>query len=712
MSNTQFSLMNKNDIRVKEKTIQEIKLELEPCNKGNCLITRSGGKHKNFHSNDKLKIQYKILFVLLVITTVLTIASVMIYDSDNNLAIKISFFIPIPIGLVAIELSRLFYKKGEKHDEWFSFKEKGRNFYHNKDWKNAISNIKYALEIKEDSTALIIISACLFNLERFSQAIIYFEKLLEIEPQHVDGSNIIGCYQKLGMRDEMIFYINQFLDGDVDASILNNIGGTCLEEYDFEGALYFFGQAIEIEPTEPIFWTNKGMAYNDLLEFEQSIECFNRALQFDPGHKNAFAHKSVALHGLEKYDEIISLLYTFFEIEPLHKQTVNGSNQLSLIQHLTIAYAKTENFEKALKYCNQYLAVVPNDTLALLSKGDALISLSRFKEALSIYEEYLKFKPYDFKAINNKIQCLFETRNYVRAITCANMVRQLFPRFNAINYNLGVFFAKKSQHECARKFFKITSQGKSKDLIHMKYRAFSFRRRGLYWDEIETYQEMLLKKQNDVETMMALGFAFEKIQNYSEAIKIYDGILELTPQDNHALAQKGSSLTMMNRHSEAIHIYNKFLKNTPNDYIILANKGISLVGIHKYERSLKYFEKSLNVNPINFEALYGKGKALIGLNKYDEAIKALDESLEMNPNSYDSYLELGNACSFLGDRKKGIESFHRSLELKPQDPTTLYKLSQAYLKAYWHDGDIQNILNSIKYHNKFLGIEIIYRFQK
>jgi len=694
--------MYANDIRVKEKANQETKLQLEPCNKGNCPIIRSGKIHKNFHFSDKLKIQYTPLIILFSITVGLAIISAIIIDSDKDWAIKISLFISIPIGLVAIQLTRIFDKKGKKHDQWFSFKENAKNFYYNKDWEKGFSSATRALEIKYDLTMLTIISLCLLKLEKFSQAVIYFEKLLENDPQHVDGSNIINCYQKLGMYNEMIFYINQFLDVDVNANILNNIGRVCLDEYDFNGALYFFEQAIELESTEPIFWTNKGMAYNGLIKFEQSIECFNQALQLDHSNKNAIAHKSVALFGLEKYDEIISFLDTFFEIKPLHKQTVKDSNQLVLIQHLAVAFGKTGKFENALKHYNQYLTVVPNDKDSLRSKADTLSSLLRFNEALIIYEKYLKLEPYDPEALNNKMICLLESENYVRAMACANLIHRLFPRYNGLHYAFGLFFQHKSQHEDAQKYFRITLQDESKDLINMRYRALSFGNLGLYFDELETYQEMLSEKPNDVEIMMNLGLTYEKIQNYSEAINTYDKILKLIPQHQAALAHKGSSLTMIGNHSEAITVYNGFLEKNPNDSTILANKGVSLVGIRKYNRSLKYFERSLNINPISYVALYGKGQALIGLDKFDEALEVLDESLEINPNFYGSYLELGNAYSFLGDRKKGIENFHKSLEFRPKNPTTLYNLSQAYLQAHYYNGDIPNILNSIKYYIEFL----------
>lgn len=701
----------------KEKIIKKLNSQLGPCTNGKCPITRRGEIHKNFHFHDELKIKYFPLVILLTITGGLAIFSTINYNDNRDLAIIVSFFISTPIGLVAILLSKMLDTKGKKHDRWFSLKENSVNYYHKKDWKKAIDNAKYALEIKDDSQTLLLISSSLYELEKYSDAIIYFEKLLELEPQNADAHNVILCYQKLGMHDEVIFYINKILDRDVNVNILNNIGRVCLDEYDLEGALYFFEQSIEIDPTDPVFWTNKGMVYNDFgmhykniekhseskKEFEQAIKCFDQSLLLDPSYKYAYAHKSVALHGLEKYDEIFILLETFFEISPLDIQTSNDRDQFVMIQHLAVAFGKTEQLEGALKYYNKYLAVVPHDKLALRAKADTLLSLSRFTEALSIYEEYLKLEPYDAEALNNKIHCLIETKQIVRALICANILLRLFPKFSGIYYNLGLFFLKppQSQFEIAQQFFEMALQDSSEDILSMQFRAYSYKHLNRYSDEIRIYQKILAITPNNVQILKELAIAFDKIQNYSDAIRTYERILELVPTNNFALASKGQSLTMMNRHAEALNIYDEFLKKNPNDPIILENKGVSLVGIGKFKRSLKYFEKSLEINPISYIALYGKGQALNGLRRYEEAIELFDEAIDQEPNFYGSYLEIGIAYYFSDNLEKGIENFSKSLEINPYNPNSLYNISNAYFLTYQKKGGVLNILNSIKYFNEF-----------
>ena len=64
-------------------------------------------------------------------------------------------------------------------------------------------------------------------------------------------------------------------------------GKILLEEFDFEGALSCFDQALMSNSDNPELWNLKGAALRSLGRYEEALECFNRSLEIDPRDKFA-----------------------------------------------------------------------------------------------------------------------------------------------------------------------------------------------------------------------------------------------------------------------------------------------------------------------------------------------------------------------------------------------------------------------------------------
>ena len=550
----------------------------------------------------------------------------------------------------------------------------------------------------DDIQALTIAGASAHNLGKNSEAVIYFEKILEIDSHNISAhTNLIPCYQELKMQDECLNHIWRILQIDcfhIDA--MNNIGRFLLEQYDLDGSLYFFDQLVRIEEKEPIFWTNKGMVFNDLKKFEEAIICFDHALLLDPTYKFAVAHKSVSLVGLDRLDDMSSLIELYFKLDSSTDQTPQDHTQkMILLQHAAVAAAKKGKLDEALEFYNQYLSIT-NDKNSLRSKADTLTSLNRFEEALHTYEKYLKIEPFDFEALVNKITCLLKTGYYVRAVTCASFVFRFFSKSN-LSYNLGMFFEENGQSDEAEFFFEMSLDENATDYTSLRYNAITYTHLKRYTNAIDTYEQMLKINPKDIFVLQDMATILEEsLEKFDHAIKIYDRILQLEPKHHFSWAHKGACLARINKNDEAIALYNEFLKDDPDDPTILTNKGVALSATGKSERSLKYFNRALEIKPIDAITLYGKGQALNRLKRFSEALEALDEAVEIDPNFYGTYLEMGNSYLELGKIETAIENFIKSLNLQPKAPSVLFNLSQAYRLQ----GDV---LNSIRYYNEFLG---------
>jgi Flp pilus assembly protein TadD len=69
------------------------------------------------------------------------------------------------------------------------------------------------------------------------------------------------------------------------SSELIQSGKKNLDNENYENALSFFDQALELEPNNPDILNLKGVALRSLGRYDEASECYNKSLELDPRDK-------------------------------------------------------------------------------------------------------------------------------------------------------------------------------------------------------------------------------------------------------------------------------------------------------------------------------------------------------------------------------------------------------------------------------------------
>ena len=122
---------------------------------------------------------------------------------------------------------------------------------------------------------------------KIDEAISYFEKVLEIDPNHVDAlSNIGGLVSTFGKYDE---------------------------------AFSYFDRALEIEPNHVVSLSNKGSALGSLGEYDDAILYLDKALEFEPNHAGALNNKAAIFIEQGNYYDALSIFRKVLNIDPTNE---------------------------------------------------------------------------------------------------------------------------------------------------------------------------------------------------------------------------------------------------------------------------------------------------------------------------------------------------------------------------------------------------------
>ena len=211
-----------------------------------------------------------------------------------------------------------------------------------------------AWEILNKGTALT-------NLGRFKEALVCFDKALEILPR----------------------FDAAWLDKGV---ALAKLGRT-------KEAVECYERALEINPQSANAWYNLGTVQQDAGQLEQSLASYDQAVVLNPLHDDAWLNKGVILRKQLRSKEAIACYDKDLTINS--KSAVAWYNRGFALRQLGRSQEEIFCYDRALANDPQYVD-------AWLNRGVALRKLNRLIEALACYNKILELQPRHPDAWYNK----------------------------------------------------------------------------------------------------------------------------------------------------------------------------------------------------------------------------------------------------------------------------------------------------------------------
>ncbi len=135
------------------------------------------------------------------------------------------------------------------------------------------------------------------NDSRYKEAITYFDKVLESDPENVQA--LINKGTTLG-----------FLKKHSDA-------------------IYYFDKVLEIEPNKISALYSKGTALSNLEEYVEALYYFDKVLEIEPNNISALYNKGTTLSYLKKYDDALYYFDKVLEIDPENIETILAKSSIS-----------------------------------------------------------------------------------------------------------------------------------------------------------------------------------------------------------------------------------------------------------------------------------------------------------------------------------------------------------------------------------------------
>ena len=135
--------------------------------------------------------------------------------------------------------------------------------------------------------------------QRFDQAVDYFNRLIEINPEHPSAYNAKGvAFFELGQWDRAIESFNKSIALDSTSyKPFFNRGNTYMEKEEFTKAIIDYNFANGLDPQQKDIYYNRGLALLGLESYEDALVDFDMSLMTNPNQPQVHFNKAKAQLG-------------------------------------------------------------------------------------------------------------------------------------------------------------------------------------------------------------------------------------------------------------------------------------------------------------------------------------------------------------------------------------------------------------------------------
>ncbi len=224
-----------------------------------------------------------------------------------------------------------------------------------------------------------------FGKKNFEEAIVYYKKALDINPNSWEAYyDIALCKGKLGNDTGAInaYTSAAKINPNDNVNIYINRGNHYITIKDYQGAIADFKKAIELNPSNEELYISMGASYRSFGNAEEAIKSFSQAIKVNPKSIAAFSERGYTYLVSKKYQEAINDFNEGLTI--YNKDAIMLNNR---------AFSKfnLKDFDGAFEDINNSISLDPKSSYAykvrgeiFLEKKDKLSACNDFNKALEL----------------------------------------------------------------------------------------------------------------------------------------------------------------------------------------------------------------------------------------------------------------------------------------------------------------------------------------
>ncbi|MCC6385063.1 MAG: tetratricopeptide repeat protein [Bacteroidia bacterium] len=335
-------------------------------------------------------------------------------------------------------------------------------------------------------------------------------------------------------------------------------------------------------------------------------------------------------------------------------------------------YSLAGKNEEVLRLLDEIEQKDPGDFDIFLLRGNALIGLKRFKEAIE----------------NLKMAISPEDQNDEILISLAHAYRQLSDYKNAEFYLLQAININRESSpaydELADLYIFLGSREKGEEQLkklidHDPYNSMAWFTLGGFYQKLEEYDKAieaydycLAINEDDPNASLQLATVYVTKEMYDEAIEQYKKISNLPLLEYISCFAIAECYEMLEQYDNARAFYRKAIKFEPENYEAYLGIAFSYSFQGSWQEALTYVRNAAGINQKLGELWILYGDCEFNLNNFSEAEKHYRKAIEVEPDNADGWQALLRFISKTGNYSEGLQLCSEAEKLHPDEAVFCY----------------------------------------
>lgn len=435
----------------------------------------------------------------------------------------------------------------------------------------------------------------------------------------------------------------------------------------YEEAIAAYEKAIQAMPEYSEAWIDKGKALSDLQRFNDALNAYDKAIQINDKNADAWIGRGNVLQEFNRYSEALAAYEKGRLIQPDNGESWNGIGQM--LDNLQRHEEALTAYEKAVNFFDEALKTKPDDHKALNIRGVALFGLEKFDEAFMSIDRALKIKPDSHEYLSNRgyLKMQQSPPQFDEAITDFDAAIKIKPDYVFALSSRGYALNGKEHFDDAIAFFEKAIKINPEAFYAWTGKGYSLFGNKKFDEALDAYSKALQINPDIIDALIGKGLALYSKGNYDEALTPFDKADKLKPDNPIILTHKGLALYNLNRHEEAVTTFERAIKKIKSDKDFLAwnERGYALNQLKRYDEALESFKKAIDINDKDVEAWNGRCLVLNSKETYQEAVNACIEAIKINDNHLSAWINTGFALDRLEKYPGALTAYNKALEIDP-----------------------------------------------
>ena len=292
------------------------------------------------------------------------------------------------------------------------------------------------------------------------------------------------------------------------------------QKKDYQKAVEFYHQAIEVNPSAGHFYFNLGRTHLAVKHLQPAIEAFSKSIQINPDFGEAYFNLGKAFKQASEFNQAEKCFEETLRLLPKHVAALNNLGNVR--QQLGNTSEARICFERALK-------IEPSLAEAHFNLGNLFQIEGDLAKAIESYSKTLSLKPTFFRAHYELANTFQKLADPMQAESHFRHALNIAPRFADGAFALSNLLRQSGRTEEAIKFLRMTVKLMPDNALALNNLGAALHSLGVFEEAVACLQKALTLDANCAEAYFNLGNLFESRNRFEEAVAHYRKALSFEP---------------------------------------------------------------------------------------------------------------------------------------------------------------------------------------